>query len=221
MTTPPIIQGAPVHQQKLPLSGACSLFITVFLIVMIISTAITFILPESFASTARIKLDIAPAKDSLYLVQTEFEVIQSQVVLGKVIQNMNLNDYWGHKFFNGETLKTYESLKILRSRLTLAPVGNTKLIAITSFSDDRREAAQVANAVAAAYQEYCLEQQKTNAAKSTSPTVEIIDSAEPAAKPCKPNKPLNLVLGAVAGVVLGSMAAAGWLLLFRRQELLR
>ena len=33
------------------------IFITVFLLVMIISAAITFILPESYASTARIKVE--------------------------------------------------------------------------------------------------------------------------------------------------------------------
>jgi len=36
--------------------------------------------------------------------------------------------------------------------------------------------------------------------------VQITDSAQPGNAPVKPNKPLNLALGAIAGVFLGSVA---------------
>jgi uncharacterized protein involved in exopolysaccharide biosynthesis len=218
MTNPPIIQGSPVPQSDVPLRGAMALGVTVFLMVMIISTAITYILPETYSSTARVKVGGDP-----YSLMTECEVIQSQMVLGKVVEKLNLNLNWGKKYFAGETLKTFESLKILKDRLALAPDRNAGLIAITTFSDDRQEAAQIANAIAAAYQEFCAERQKTDAAKSTDarviadPVVMIIDAAEPAAKPCRPNKPLNLALGAALGLVLGAIAG-GLLLLFRRGQ---
>ena len=221
--SPPIIQGSPVRQPDLPLRGAMALGLTVFLIVMIVSTAITFILPEAYSSTARVRVGDAPPNVDPYSLMTECEVIQSQVVLSNVVGKLNLNEYWGKKYFNGETLKTFESMKILKDRLLLAPVRDAGLIAITTFSDDRREAAQVANAIAAAYQEFCVERQKTDAAKSTDARiladtmVTIIDAAEPASKPCKPNKPLNLALGAALGLVLGAIAG-GLLLLFRRGQ---
>jgi uncharacterized protein involved in exopolysaccharide biosynthesis len=41
-----------------------------------------------------------------YFIQTEFEIIQDRVVLGKVIEALNLNVEWGKKYFGGETLKT-------------------------------------------------------------------------------------------------------------------
>ena len=222
-TSPPIIQGSPVHQSDGPLRGAMALGITVFLIVMIVSTAITYILPEAYSSTARVKVGAAPPNVDLYSLMTECEVIQSQIVLSNVVRKLNLNEYWGKKYFNGETLKTFESMKILKNRLLLARVDNTNVIAITTFSDDRREAAQVANAIAAAYQEFCAARQQADAAKSTDarviadPLVTITDAAEPASKPCKPNKPLNLALGAGLGLVLGAIAG-GLLLLFRRGQ---
>ena len=216
-TSPPIIQGSPVRQSDLPLRGALALGVTIFLIVMIVSTAITYILPEAYSSTARVQVR------GPQFLQTEFEVIQSQVVLSNAVWKLRLNDVWGKKYFNGETLKTYESVKIMKSRLTLAPVRGTEIIAITAFSDDRREAAQVANAIAAAYQDFCTERKIANAEKPADasivvdPMVTIIDAAEPASQPCKPNKPLNLALGAGLGLVLGSIAG-GVLFLLRRGQ---
>ena len=115
---------------------------------------------------------------------------------------MNLNEEWGRKYFNGETLKTSESLKILKGRLSLAPVRGTKFVAITVYSDNPREAAQIANAIAEAYQQYSVQKNYPTGA------VQIVDQAESGKFPVKPNKPLNIALGAVAGIFLGALAAA-------------
>ena len=144
-----------------PGSTFFSVFIVVFLVVFTISVAITFILPESYASTARIKVESdapatngqSPAYDP-YFIQTSFEVIQSELVLKPVIEKLKLNEQWGKKYFNGQTLKTVETMEILKQRLQLAPVKNTSLIAITVFSDDKNEASQIANAVAESYRDY-------------------------------------------------------------------
>jgi capsular exopolysaccharide synthesis family protein len=143
-----------------------AIIITVFLITAIIATAVTFILPESFASTAKIKVEndggiiqgsLMQAANGPYdpfFIQTTFEIMQSQLVLSNVISAMNLNDVWGKKYFNGETLKTSETMEILKGRMALAPVRNTKLIAITVYSDDKNEAASIANQIAEAYKNY-------------------------------------------------------------------
>ena len=189
-------------------------FITVFLITMFITTAVTFILPESYASTARIKVE--PATESgtngvsaydPYFIQTEFEILQSQIVLEPAIAKLNLNVEWGKKYFNGQTLKTTETMEILKGRLSLAPVRGTKLIAITVYSDDAREAATIANAIAESYRDYRVK----------SP-VQIVDRAEPGKFPVKPNKTLNITLGAVAGIILGLLASGVVSLLSRRRE---
>ena len=147
-----------------------AIIITVFLITAIIATAVTFILPQSYASTCRIKVEndvndspggTSPTSAMMvydpYFIQTTFEIMQSQLVLSNVISTLNLNEKWGKKYYNGETLKTSETMAILKGRMSLAPVRNTKLISITVYSDDANEAAQVANTIANAYRNYRLE----------------------------------------------------------------
>jgi len=152
-----------------------AIIITVFLITAIIATAVTFILPESYSSTCRIKVEndfndissgntiaASMAPYDPYFIQTTFEIMQSQLVLSNVISKLNLNVEWGQKYFNGETLKSTETMEILKGRMSLAPVRNTKLISITVYSDDAKEAAQLANAIAEAYQTYRLDSRQIN-----------------------------------------------------------
>ena len=155
-----------------------AIIITVFLITAIIATAVTFILPESYASTCRIKVEndvydssagngMTPstAPYDPYFIQTTFEIMQSQLVLSNVITALNLNDAWGKKYFNGENLKTSETMEILKGRMALSPVRNTKLIAITIYSDDAKEAALLANTIADAYKNYRLDSRRQFTAK--------------------------------------------------------
>jgi len=145
-----------------------TVIIAVFLLVAITATVVTFILPESYSSTTRMQVDpdindirgLTDTQSYLpydpYFIQTAFEIIQDQVVLGKVIENLNLNAEWGKKYGGGETLKTSETMELLKKRMTLDTVRNTKLIEITVYSEDKDEAAKIANAVAEAYRNYRL-----------------------------------------------------------------
>src|SRR6266436_2403516 len=139
-----------------------TVILAVFLLVVITATLVTFILPESFSSTTRIKIErdvtdvpgmsdrpAMPGYDP-YFIQTEFEVIQSELILGKVITELDLNKEWGKKYAGGETLKTTETMAVLKSRLDLRPVRNTELIEIRVFSERPEEAAKIANAIAEA-----------------------------------------------------------------------
>ncbi len=147
-----------------------AIIITVFLITAIIATAVTLLLPESYASTAQIRIepdivaDISGVGSHVtytsydpYFIQTEFEVIQDRVVLGKVVEALNLNEVWGKRYYGGETLKTTEAMEFLKRRMSLNPVRNTKLIGITVFSEDKNEAARIANKIAEAYRDYRLD----------------------------------------------------------------
>jgi len=145
-----------------------TVILAVFLLVVITATLVTFILPESFSSTARIKIerdqsDISGMTERAwggsydpYFIQTEFEVIQSELILGKVVHDLDLTKEWGKKFANGETLKLTEAMALLKSRMDLRPVRNTSLIEIRVYSDRPDEAARIANAVARAYSDHRL-----------------------------------------------------------------
>src|ERR1041385_5311639 len=78
-----------------------TVILAVFLLVVITATLVTFMYPESFASTARIRVqrdhtDISgPGENQMqlgydpYFIQTEFEVIQSELVLTNVVNALD------------------------------------------------------------------------------------------------------------------------------------
>jgi polysaccharide biosynthesis transport protein len=179
-----------------------AIIITVFLITAIIATAVTFILPESYASTCRIKVegegsgDIPGMSSGIsaqmepydpFFIQTTFEIIQSQVVLSNVINQLNLNVEWGKKYNNGETLKSTETMEVLKRRMVLQPVRNTKLISITVYSDDNQEAAKLANTIATAYQEYRLNSRKEMTEGGLNVLEEQLKESEESIEKCQTN----------------------------------
>ncbi len=150
-----------------------TVILAVFLLVVITATLVTFILPESYSSTARIKVErdqsdisfmtdprIGGAQYDPYFIQNEFETIKSERVLTNVVASLNLNDEWGKKYNGGQPLKTHESIARLKAMMDLQPERNTSFIDVKVYSEKPEEAASLANAVASAYQRYRLEQRK-------------------------------------------------------------
>ncbi len=149
-----------------------TVILAVFLLVVITATLVTFILPEQYSSTSRIKVerdvtDITPIMErplsggyDPYFIQTEFEVIQSELILSNVIQSMNLNQKWGQKYANGEPLKTVDTMAILKGHMDLRPVRNTSLIEIRVFIEKPQEASDLANTIAETYREHRLNERR-------------------------------------------------------------
>ena len=149
-----------------------TVILAVFLLVVITATVVTFILPESFASSAKINVqregtDVQGMSGNgmqgfssvdPYFIQTEFEVMQSQVLLTKVVENpkLNLKERWATKYHGGEPLSTLETIDLLKHFIAINPVRNTSLIEIRVYSDKPEEAAELANTIAEAYREYRL-----------------------------------------------------------------
>src|SRR6476659_2565133 len=91
-----------------------TVILAVFLLVAITTTLVTFILPESFSSTVRMKVEkdigdvsglevrYAQAGFDPYWVQTEFETIQSKLILNQVITNLTLHKKWAEKLKTDE-----------------------------------------------------------------------------------------------------------------------
>jgi succinoglycan biosynthesis transport protein ExoP len=144
-----------------------TIIITVFLITAIIATVVTFLLPASYSSTAVIKIENDNTADissignaqmgggyDPYFIETEFKIMQSEEVLGRLITMLNLNEYWGKKYNFGVPLKTDEAMQKLKGDMSLSPERNTKLIDITVYSDDKDDAARLANGIAEAYRDY-------------------------------------------------------------------
>src|SRR4051812_26679984 len=147
-----------------------TVILAVFLLVVITATLVTYILPESFSSIARIKVerdtpDIPGMVDPTsgqrpydpYFIQTEFEVLQSELILGKVVETLKLDEEWGKKYGGGQRLKKSETIDFLKRSMNLRPVRNASLIEIQIFSDKPEEAARIANTIAEVYKNHRLQ----------------------------------------------------------------
>src|SRR6185312_3587387 len=104
-----------------------TVIISVFLLISITATIVTFILPQYYSSTARIEINqnsgvipgtTIPATTGTgydaYFIQTEFSKMQSEGVLGRVIKALNLNEEWGKKYGGGTPFKTEDTIQILK-----------------------------------------------------------------------------------------------------------
>src|SRR5256885_13246495 len=107
-----------------------TVILAVFLLVVITATLVTFILPESYSSTARIKVEgdqsdvnfsgdprAGTAYDP-YFIQTEFETIRSERVLSNVVARLDLKKKWAEKI-GGQEIKKPEELAVLKSQMVV------------------------------------------------------------------------------------------------------
>jgi capsular polysaccharide biosynthesis protein len=138
-----------------------------------------------------------------YLIQTELETIQSEAVLRPVIEQLDLSRLWGTQFGAGQPLQTSQTLQLLKASLQVRPVLNTSIIEIRAFGKSPDEAASLANIIVGCYLGHVTSSSHTVA-------VEILENARLDFKPVRPNRPMNLLIAAVAGLVLGSLAGAFW-----------
>jgi len=130
--------------------------------------------PTQYQAMARIKVETesyvvdGTGQDmsyNPYFIQTEFEVIQSQLVLSNVIETLNLNEEWGKKYDGGNPLEIGITVELLKQRMSLIPEINTRIIDVCFRSDDPDEAAKIANAIARAYRDYRWERNRQRSQK--------------------------------------------------------
>jgi capsular exopolysaccharide synthesis family protein len=149
-----------------------TVILAVFLLVAITTTLVTFILPPTYASSTRITVQkdttdiiglganaINQAYSSFdpFWVETEFQKIQSKVILYQVISNLDLTVEWGKRYKEGP-LPVDMTYKLLKANIVVNQPRNTSLIEIKAFSPDPNEAAAIANQITDVYKESRLRQ---------------------------------------------------------------
>lgn len=138
----------------------------VFLLTAVTTTVVTFLLPETYMSLSRISIekdtsDIAPllgmqsgptAFDP-YFIQTEFEKIQSQKVLDKVVSKCGLTEEW-KRLNGGKSLTEIEARKILEKAIDIRQFRNTSIIELRAYDRKPKWAQTIAQALAEEYQDH-------------------------------------------------------------------
>lgn len=142
-----------------------------------------------FESVARLRLDeqkggkqadsgsAAVAYDP-YFQQTESEVIQSDLILGRVVDKLNLRDVWAKKEGTGQRLGAEEAIKKVRQGLDIKVAKGTDLLEIRTKDDQPEESAKIANAIAQEYRDYRREQSHIVAGQDIKQLQEQVQSQE-------------------------------------------
>jgi len=151
-----------------------TVILAVFLLVSITTTLVTFILPQQFESTVRIRVekdapDVTGVSYSVqsqgfdpYWIQTEFEVLKSKSILYPVITNRGLNKLMAQRLKSETELPTDVTYNLLKRQMDVEQYRNTSIIEIRVEDEDKEEAAEIANEVARVY--------KTNRLKTLTDT---------------------------------------------------
>ena len=170
-----------------PARAFASVFLAVFLFLFLGSALVTFMLPETYRANARV---FAP--DPAQLQQ-----FQSAELLKEVSQRLNLPAIFAARYGENRPLGDKRVEDLLRRSVQFRRLSGTDLIEIRVYSRLPAECAQLANEIA-----------ETGASQSRhgSGPIRIVEKAVVPRRPSRPNKPLNLALGAVVGVFLGTMA---------------
>ncbi len=146
-----------------------SLILTVFLLVVLTTTAMTFwLLPEKFASFARIEVnkdepEIGVGMENRmysgsydpYFLQTQFKIIESSSILNGVITNLNLDQIFSKQ--GDRTLTVDETYEVLLRRIKVDQTRSCSLIEIWVFDSSPVLASQIANKIAEVYKDSRLE----------------------------------------------------------------
>lgn len=181
----------PASARKLtPWKGFVSVFAAVFLVVFLTGALITYLLPESYAAEARVRVRTAE----------QISVFESPDLLSSVAEQLNLHRSLGEQYGQDEPLSRERLAQIMRRSVQVRPIRNTEIVSIRAYDLKPEQAARLANAIAEAG---IKEAAGTGLASSG---VAIVEQAVPPKKPVRPNKPLNLAVAALVGTVLGIMA---------------
>lgn len=131
------------------------MILLVFLLVLITSAVVTYLMPKQYQSSVRMQIkqndtalqvfgNQAKGSDPRFLA-TQFEIIQSKELLYPVISALGLDKKWG---LQGSKEGSFYRL---RSMVQMKDVRNTEFIQISVMSTDKVEAMQIANAIAEEY----------------------------------------------------------------------
>ena len=148
---------------KRPLFGICASLVGLALFVVGIRLLLK---PAEYQATVKIEINedigyVKPGSEGSvydpYFIETELSTIRGDVVLSNVVQALNLNIGWGKRYAGGKELSTDETIKLLRYRMRIDLLPNTRLAEIQVRDESPDEAARLANTIAEAYRNYRID----------------------------------------------------------------
>lgn len=151
-------------------------------------------------SAAKVRIEKQMPPDALYL-NTQMAVIQSEPVLFQVITNLDLNHKWALLFREPGDFNTEISFAILKSKLNVRQFPSTALIEIRVTSEDKEEAAVIANEIGKIFCETA-----NQAAKEIGVSLKasVLETAHPALRSIRPSV-LRYGIASITCLTIGTL----------------
>lgn len=142
-----------------------ALIFLVVALVFLTTLGVTALLPKWYLATAKIRVEKPEGEVKLfqaqnssyydpYFIQDQFEIIQSEKILYRVIQDLNLNQVLGREYNDGAPLPSASVYRrLLDKMLRVESRRATSLIELNVYARDPRLAADIANDIARVYSE--------------------------------------------------------------------
>ncbi|MCC5848127.1 MAG: polysaccharide biosynthesis tyrosine autokinase [Verrucomicrobia bacterium] len=144
------------------------IILAVIVLVVLVGGFVTTLMPERYMATSRIRVQQdSPTVQSFgansamgqqynpYFLLTELEILQSDLILGEVVDVANLTRIWGQKYTRDNVDLPRETvMEMLKRRVRVQQQRNTSNIDITVVADDPSEAAFLANQIAESYRQH-------------------------------------------------------------------
>lgn len=140
-----------------------SLVLLVFGLVLITTAGVTALLPKWYVATAKIRVEKPESEVKLfqnqsssyydpYFIQDQFEILQSEKILYRVIENLKLNDVIGRQMSDGQSWPSAITYQYLTKKMfTPESRRATSLIELNVQARDPQLAATIANEIARVY----------------------------------------------------------------------
>ncbi|MBA3849898.1 MAG: hypothetical protein C0502_07865 [Opitutus sp.] len=140
-----------------------SLVLLVLGLVVLTTTGVTALLPKWYLATSKIRVEKPESEVKLfqnqssayydpYFIQDQFEILQSEKILYRVVDNLKLNDVLGRQLNEGRALPTALTYQYLtRKMLQVESRRATSLIELNVYARDAKLAADIANEIARVY----------------------------------------------------------------------
>lgn len=176
-----------------------SLLTGLAIILFILGTVVTFSMRKIYDAHAMVQVIFPDDSRTKYtvqslelLTQTQAQLVLSKPVLQDAARKRGLIKKWSMAGPEGPAMN--RCCAVLKSRATAVPVPKSVgLISIRVLSTIPKEASEIANALAATYRDFVTAQPQ----QGGTCRVTILDFAEPATTPIKPNVPICILICAV------------------------
>jgi hypothetical protein len=187
--------------QNVPVKALLFVFAFVFLFFMVLNLVEMSNDAPVYEAIVRIQWIAGTTNSGDAQIRDEARILQSDVILTKVISDLGLNKDWGHKIGFGDFVPARRALRLLRSELSVHFSRKMSTISISVCDEDPDKAAGIANSIVDNYREW-------TSSTAGHGRVYVLESASPPSQPVPWDFFVRVALPIIRSLVYASAAGS-------------